>query len=342
MTAREIIEEAQLLIGDPEVDFHNRDRMLFALNRTTNRISVRSRSIHESIYRSVVANQYEYALPEGTLFIRKAKYNDGQWRDLGRGSFDYVEARAAYNGGAPPRSFSLWQNARVEKFVGTVYAVDNDASRARNLIRQFTIPLVVDDFTLLPNDIIINLSKGHGESTIFQLLIDTHPDFPDNVYKIAHPALTGGTSDRFDEGDEVRIVSPHTKGHSLLVAPSPVRTDEVGTESLAAFVARRHRVITADHMDSENDNLELDEEFNDTLMYEMLHWARVQQSGLDTTARLYRRLSNEEYLTAIPKVENRIHQNLNAWERRVGGGSVYRDVDVKPSGGAGFNGVVVA
>lgn len=341
MTAREVIEEAQLLIGDPHIDFHDRERMLFALNRALNRISTRSRSIHESYYHAVREGQYEYALPEGTLYIRKAKYNWGYWRDLSRGFFDDVEARAAFPGGGPPRTFSLWQNTRREKFVGEVYAVDNDASRARNLIRQLTIPLEVDDFTLLPGDIMINLSDGHAETTISNLSTDVHPNFPGNVYKIAYLPLTGGTTDTFEVDDEIRIVSPHTQGHSLLVAPSPIRTDEAGEESLAAFVARRHRVITTDHMDNENDTLELDEEFNDTLMYEILHWARVQQMGLDATAQLYRRLSNEEYLTAIPMVENRIHQNLNAWERRVGRGSVYRDVDVKDRGG-GFNSVTIA
>ena len=120
MTAREIIEEAQLLIGDPNVDFHDRDRMLFALNRATNRISTRSRSIHEQFYHPVIADQYHYALPPGTLYIRKAKYKQGTWHDLERGFFDDVEARAARPAaGGPPQFFSLWQNAREERFVGT-------------------------------------------------------------------------------------------------------------------------------------------------------------------------------------------------------------------------------
>ena len=124
MTAREVIEEAQLLIGDPNVDFHDRPRMLFALNRATNRISTRSRSIHEQFYHPVIAEQYQYALPAGTLYIRKAKYKQGTWYDLERGFFDDVEAGAAQPGGGPPRAFSLWQNAREERFVGTVVAAE--------------------------------------------------------------------------------------------------------------------------------------------------------------------------------------------------------------------------
>ena len=141
--------------------------------------------------------------------------------------------------------------------------------------------------------------------------------------RVEYSALRGGTRDRFEVGDQIRITSPHTSGHAIMIAPSPSRTDEQGDESIAAFVARRHRIITRTELDNVNDSLELDDEFNDTLMYEILHWARVQRTGLDTTAQLYRRLSNEEYLTAIPLVENRISQRLNTWERGLSAGGNY-------------------
>ena len=334
MRAVDVIEEAQLLIGDPKIDFHDQKRMLFALNRATNRISTRSRSIHKQWHRPVVAGQYQYALPPGTLFIRKVKYKLGEWYDLSRGHFSLVEAEASYSGGGPPRSFSLWQNTVVEKYVGTVYAVDNDASRARGLIRQLTVPVEVDDNNLRVGDIVYNLSDSNAQGTITQLFTDTVPEFPGSVYKFAYTALVGGEADRFDVNDEIRITSPHTKGHSIIVSPSPVRTDEGGDESIAAFVARKHREITATEIANENDFMELDDEFNDTLMYEILHWARVQRTGLDTTARMYRQLSNDEYMQAIPKVENRIAQTLNSWERRYGGYSDYRDVSVKGAYGS--------
>ena len=142
-------------------------------------------------------------------------------------------------------------------------------------------------------------------------------------------------------GDQIRITSPHTSGHAIIIAPAPVRTDEKGDESIAAFVARRHRIITPAEIANQNDSLELDDEFNDTLMYEILHWARVQRTGLDTTAQLYRRLSNEEYLTAIPLVENRISQRLNTWERGLIASSSYRPVYVKDTTQNGFNGASV-
>ena len=343
MTAREVIEEAQLLIGDPNVDFHDRDRMLFALNRATNRISTRSRSIHEQWHHPVIAGQYQYALPPGSLYIRKAKYKSGTWCDLERGFFNDVEARAAYPGGGPPRTFSMWQNARAEKFVSTVYDVDNDASRVEHLVRQITIPLIADERSIRIGDILINLSAGHAEGTVTNLMSDDHPDFPSPVFKLAYGALSGGTKDRFDVDDEIRIVSPHTSGHAMIVAPAPTRNDEAGEESIAVFVARRHRVITPTDINNDNDSLELDDEFNDTLIYEILHWARVQRMGLDTTAQFYRQLSNDEYLKAIPLVENRISQSLNSWESRFNGtGSTRRDVDVKDTTQNGFNNTTIA
>ncbi|MYE87979.1 hypothetical protein F4X33_03155 [Candidatus Poribacteria bacterium] len=343
MTAREVIEEAQLLIGDPNVDFHDRDRMLFALNRATNRISTRSRSIHEQWHHPVIAGQYQYALPPGSLYIRKAKYKNGTWCDLDRGFFDDVEARAAYPGGGPPRTFSLWQNARVEKFVGTVEEVENDGSREEHLKRQVVIPFLATETGVLLGDLIFNLSVGHAEGIVTGLGSVDISDFPDPVYKLAYSALAGGTRDRFEVGDQVRITSPHTSGHAMIIAPAPTRNDEAGEESIAVFVARRHRVITPTDINNDNDSLELDDEFNDTLIYEMLHWARVQRMGLDTTAQLYRRLSNEEYLTAIPLVENRISQSLNSWESRFNGaGSSRRDVDVKDTTQNGFTTTTIA
>ncbi len=335
MTAREIIEEAQLLIGDPNVDFHDRDRMLFALNRATNRISTRSRSIHEQFYHPVIADQYHYALPPGTLYIRKAKYKQGTWCDLQRGYFNDVEARAAQPGGGPPRTFSLWQNARVERFVGTVEATEFDEQRNE---RHVTFNMSHTEGGVRIGDLVFNLSAKHAEAVITGNIGMGHSD---STTRVRYSALQGGTRDRFEVGDQIRITSPHTSGHAILIAPAPVRTDEQGDESIAAFVARRHRVITRKEIDNENDSLELDDEFNDTLMYEILHWARVQRMGLDTTAQLYRRLSNEEYLIAIPLVENRISQSLNTWERGLGTGGESRDVAVKDTTGAGFNAVNV-
>ena len=331
MTAREIIEEAQLLIGDPNVDFHDLDRMLFALNRATNRISTRSRSIHEQIYHPVIADQYHYALPAGTLYIRKAKYKQGTWSDLERGFFDDVEARAAKPGGGTPQSFSLWQNAREERFVGTVETAEFDEGRMQGHV-TFNMPHTTG--TVRIGDLVFNLSAKHAEGLIVGDIIRGSSN---DTTRVEYSALRGGTRDRFEVGDQIRITSPHTSGHAIMIAPSPSRTDEQGDESIAAFVARRHRIITRTELDNVNDSLELDDEFNDTLMYEILHWARVQRTGLDTTAQLYRRLSNEEYLTAIPLVENRISQRLNTWERGLSAGGNYVTVAVKNTSENGFN-----
>ena len=335
MTAREVIEEAQLLIGDPNVDFHDRPRMLFALNRATNRISTRSRSIHEQFYHPVIAEQYQYALPAGTLYIRKAKYKQGTWYDLERGFFDDVEAGAAQPGGGPPRAFSLWQNAREERFVGTVVAAEFGEQKMQ---RHVTFDMPHTTGALRLGDIVFNLSAKHAEGVITEL---SETSGPNNTTQITYSALLGGTRDQFEVGDQIRITSPHTSGHAIIIAPAPVRTDEKGDESIAAFVARRHRIITPAEIANQNDSLELDDEFNDTLMYEILHWARVQRTGLDTTAQLYRRLSNEEYLTAIPLVENRISQRLNTWERGLIASSSYRPVYVKDTTQNGFNGASV-
>ena len=236
------------------------------------------------------SHQYHYALPPGTLYIRKAKYKQGTWCDLQRGYFNDVEARAAQPGVGPPRTFSLWQNARVERFVGTVEATEFDEQRNE---RHVTFNMSHTEGGVRIGDLVFNLSAKHAEAVITGNIGTGHSD---STTRVRYSALQGGTRDRFEVGDQIRITSPHTSGHAILIAPAPVRTDEQGDESIAAFVARRHRVITRKEIDNENDSLELDDEFNDTLMYEILHWARVQRMGLDTTAQLYRRLSNEEYL----------------------------------------------
>lgn len=320
MRAVDLIKEASLMVGDPKQDFHYEERMLFALNRATNRISTKSRSIHEQWHRPVVAGQYAYALPPGSLFIRKVKYKLGEWDDLERAHFSYVEASAAASGGGPPRCFSMWQNTVVEKTISPVVEVNGDS---------ITLRTGMVESGLLVGDRVYNLTDAHSEGEI-SALGEQGPMESTFTVKM----VRGGERDNFRIDDEVRVTSPHTKGHSILVAPSPVRTDEGGEESIAAFVARKHRVITATDIENENDYMELDDEFNDCLMYEVLHWSRVQRHGLDTTARLYRRLSNDEYLDAARLSESRIAQNLNAWEKRYGGRTDYRDVQVKNTSGS--------
>ena len=311
--------------------------MLFALNRATNRISTRSRSIHEQFYHPVIADfSITMRCHRGRCISAKRSISRGHGATLERGFFDHVEARAANPGGGPPHSFSLWQNARVERFVGTVEAAEFDEQRGD---RRVTFNMPNTEGALRLGDLVFNLSAKHAEGIITAIF---GTDDPAHTTQIGHTPLRGGTRDQFEAGDQIRITSPHSSGHAIIIAPTPTCTDEQGDESLAAFVARRHRIITRTEMDNENDSLELDDEFNDTLMYEILHWARVQRTGLDTTAQLYRRLSNEEYLTAIPLVENRISQRLNTWERGLLASKGYRVVTVKDTTQSGFHTTTIA
>ena len=347
MTAREVIAEAQLFIGDPDEDFHTDARALIALNRSLQRISTRSRSIHEQIYHSVAAGQYQYGLPLGTVFIRKVKYFNGTWRDLTRETFDSVEAVAAYPSGGPPYLFSLWQSERIEKFVGPVTAIAHDASLLPTLQNSVTFasPYSAEsnltDSSIKIGDVVFNLSTKHAEGVITQRFAVQGAA---GSIRVAYSPLVGGTAPIFSVDNEIRVTSPHTSGHSLIIAPAPLTADKSGEESLAAFVARRHRIIDATHITNENDTLELDDGFADSLMYEVLHWLRTMEEGLDVTAQNYRTLANTEYNRAMPLVMNRIHQNLSLWGNALsrGGSNEYREIGGRtPTTGQGYNNVNV-
>ena len=86
-----------------------------------------------------------------------------------------------------------------------------------------------------------NLSAKHAEGILTGDIITGLVPIIRHGWNTPHCAVARG--DRFEVGDQIRITSPHTSGHAIMIAPSPSRTDEQGDESIAAFC----RAAASDH-----------------------------------------------------------------------------------------------
>lgn len=136
---------------------------------------------------------------------------------------------------------------------------------------------------------------------------------------LGYTELKGGTRGYLQEGDKVRLLSPGSPLQSLIVTPVPTSVGEVGHEALFLFIARAHRRISALDIESENDELELDLEFESALLERLTYYMRRDELGArddETQAQFV--LAESAYREALPDVLKRIRAWKVAWYQRQG------------------------
>lgn len=299
--ATDVIDELKLYMSDPDADFFDDEKCLLILNRALRSLSSKSKSICESVFRRLVLNQYNYALPDGTIEIKKVKYKNGTWVDLIPNSFDDVENLGSNQSGTI-QWYAIGENARFERFVGVLNVRDIEGATG------FGIDIEDDVFA---KDIIYNLSDLNSKAIV------TSSNKAEGQTNVIHTALTGGTRNRIEVGDTIRIISPHAPFKALAVAPASPKTDPVGEQSLGVFVTRFHRKIELNDLENHSDGLELDSELDDALLYECLHWGSLMYDGFKNDAANYKTMANTEYNKVIHTVFDRVQQNINQWERSL-------------------------
>ena len=285
-------------MSDPDGGFFETDKALLILNRALASISSKSRSITESFFRPVTVGQFNYALPESTIEIKKAKYKSGNWIDLVRHNFSEVE-RVGSNNTGTPQWFAQGENARWERVIEVIETRDLGGSNA------FAVGL---ENNVMVGDVIYNLSDFDAHAVV----ITTND--AQGQRNIVHGGLTGGRRNDIEEGDSIRIVSQNAPFKALTIAPAAPKTDAVGEESLAVFLTRRHRQISMQDINNGSDGLELDRELDDTLLYETLHWGSLMYDGLKSDAANYKTLANTEFNKVIHIVRDRVSENINTWQ----------------------------
>ena len=319
MRAQEAIEYCRILVGDEHGDVNTDAKMLLHLNRVCRDISSRSRCITEGLYLSADAGQSLYGLPDGFLRMDIAAWKrpSGYYRPLKPITMN-VASWAIHNDiSGRPRYYDIFGRAAIERIVETVHRI-GVVPPADGAIDA--IELMGDQpLRLRRGDTLINISDGSATGTVAFVRELLNPDDNSVGQVIGYTELRDGTRTMLQEGDQVRITSPGAPRHALVVAPVPRDVGEAGHESLFMYAARVHRTITQRHIDDENDELELDIEFERTLLEYLTYQMRRDELGVsDTETQSQLVIAETAYRTALPNVLKRIRAWKQGWYRRQG------------------------
>lgn len=313
--AGELIEECQLMLGDPHGDFHTTERMLIFLNRSLRSLSSRSQSIVSWKFHSIVEDEFRYGLPTNFLrakIVGYASSNRGWYQLTVRkdSSVDRLAQSDYTGGGGEPVHYYIGGRSADERLVATVKSVD-----ATDLVFESDAPLITTDSPLrnvYVGDRLINVSDGS------EGVVETAGGEGPGFNKIGYSGLLGGTRNRFVVGDQFRIVSPNESFQTLNVAPVPNFTSDVGEEPLHLYYSRYHNTVTQHLIDNDNDVLEIEPELESPLLHYVCYWAALAEGNPeDPRAVQFMGTYNSEMYSSMPRVRKRMQENANGWVRWV-------------------------
>lgn len=316
--ASELIREIQDLLNDPHGDSFTRTRVLRAVNRAMREIANRSRSIREGFFHRVVKGQYEYGLPDGFIQVElaKFKYYADQYWDLHPASLQRALniAHRGYTG--YPRRYDVWGKSRIEQVPEVEVAHVVQAAEFEGgvygdqMVFNALLPISV-------GNLVYNLSDSDASGTVTYVQSDT-----ENVLtQVGYTPLFNGSRDAAAVGDNIRFTSAYAGNETLIIAPTPQKTDEVGERSIAIYASRRPRHITEQDLDINNDGIELDTEFERALLHLAVYWCRHSESDEDSsTARVSDKNYETAYHKARPIVHRRVLKQQTTWSDSVNEG----------------------
>ena len=328
MTCRELIEQVQVLLGDPHGDYHTQAGLLIQVNQALRDISSRSRSIRVKEFQAAVSGQYEYGLPYGFLEMHIAAFYHVDWYQMAPTTIASIESISSWVSSNIPWNYDVWGNAAVEKVTDTVDTV----SESEN---EFTFD--TGYMLVRAGDRIINLSDGQGEGTVETVTLDEDK----TMTTLTYSDLMGGTRTTFEVDDEVRIVSPEKAQKTLVIAPPPDFTDAAGEESIWVYISRLHREFKQIDLDRCNDCLELDIELENALLHRTLFYGRGGELGFkDPETQTQAILYESAYQTAMPHVRRRLKETMSMWRKglsRSGRGDTVNEYGTASAAGHPFN-----
>ena len=287
--------------------------MLLHLNTSLHDLATRSRSFCEWLYIAMIDGQGMYGLPDEFLDFRYVGFkNRGRLLDLNPG---HIREAAPFifdnreKGFQIPYTYTLGGNAAIEHIATTV---ESSAISAEGALSGYGDFVSADPILgALASDRIINVTDG-SEGV---LGIPMQRDIDDKT-SFEYHSLRNGLDNRMDAGDVFRILSRSSHLHTIAIAPSPSETDEIGSESLFAYISKTHRIIQPVHIQDNNETLEIDSEFQPALRHRILYYMRMDENGIDhNTTRAHNVDFETEYFRAFPKVRRRINEYLTAWRQ---------------------------
>lgn len=304
--AGDLIEECQLLLGDPAGEYHTEARMILHLNRALRNLSTRSQSIDSWIFRGLAQDEFRYGLPHDFLRAKIVSFSSdsrGWYRLTSRNdhTVDSLALSRLAETSPEPVHYSIHGRSAIERVVGTVDSVNAD--------NYSFVSILIDDRTpggnAFVDDRVFNITSG-GEGFIEAIDGD----------RVFHSPLYGGTSAAFADGDSFRIASNQAPLQTLNIAPVPSVTSDEGVEPLGVYYSRYHYKVNKSLIDLGNDVLEVDPELEPTLIQLVCYWAAVaEHEAASPQAQTFMANYNSEYFRAIPKVRKRMRDNINGWVR---------------------------
>ena len=318
MRAQDVINYCRIMAGDEYGDIHTDAKMLLHLDTVLRDISYRSRCLVEGLYLPATAGQSLYGLPEGFLRLDIAAWqqSDGSYLPMSPITMSIASWSVHNNITGRPRNYDVFGRAAVERAVREVHRIGALPVRQDE---HDSVVLKGDQSVILKaGDRIVNVSDGSATGyVVYTQNTLTTSNALEQV--IAYSELKGGTRPHLQEDDEVRILSPGSPLHSLVVSPVPSDVGETGHEALFLYVARVHRKITQQHIDDENDDIELDIEFETALReYVIYQMMRAESNTIDAAIQAQEVKAETAYRRALPDVRKRIRQWILMWYRQQG------------------------
>ena len=326
MTCRELIEQVQVLLGDPHGDYHTQPGLLIQINQALRDISSRSRSIREKQFRAAIAGQYEYGLPEGFFEMHIAAFYHVDWYQMAPTTIASIESISSWVSSNIPWNYDVWGNASIEKVADVVssqHATDN----------EITIDTAYP--SVLAGDRIFNLTDKLSEGTVESVSVSG------DVTTVTYSNLLGGTRSQFEADESVRITSPEKSQKTLVIAPPPDFSDAAGEESIWIYLSRMHRQFKQIDLDRGNDQLELDIELESAILHRTLFYARGGELGFkDPETQTQAILYESAYQTVMPHVRRRLKETMSMWRKglsRSGRGDTVNEYGTGAAAGHPFN-----
>lgn len=305
MRCYDLIQEALSLLNDPNQQFFKQADMLRHANRTLKEVMNRAMTLREIQYSGVAEGQGAFGLPHELLRIQGCAWKKGsQWDPLAQTSLTISQYLTHASGFRTERPYyyDLWGRGRVEKYAGGVaHATDTHVT--------------LDDPIngILVGDVMLSVTDG-SEAVITRVDAGTG-----SVTMAVDPFVGGTRATLLDAGGhvnevEVRIVSPMVFPHVLYISPPPNFTSKVGEEPLWIYMIRTHYTVTQEAIDNANDMLEIDLELEVPVLYRLLYWATMQDSGAeDMRTMKYQTDYETEYHKQQPYIRRRIHEFESTW-----------------------------
>ena len=318
MTATELIENCRLWMRDPHADFHKDDMMLLYANRSLKDIAERSQSITTWEFLPVIEDHFRYALMDDflkALIVGFQPPKPYSWRELDERKDTTIDGISQSFGTSVetfqntnqtyPAFYSIGGRSVIDKYVGTVASLRDDGlTFALNNAPDYLFTGLVKK-----GDRLLNITDG-SEAEI----IGISP----SLKEFDRGYFLGGYDNQLAVEDEVRIVSAEASLHTINIAPPPPKTSEMGEEPLSLYFARSHRVITQQHIDDNNDELELDLEFQSALENRVCYYGSIARYDIDDKrTQTFLGLYESEYRKAMPKVRKRIRADMTLWKKSM-------------------------